>query len=82
VHSHLRRAIMSATRQQGEEETDTGVPHGNWARRLKSVLALALARCRWGQQGALRSRAAITPRCGPQRQDSWGARGVRCGKAV
>ena len=44
-HSHLRSAIMPTTRQQGEEETDTGLPCWSWARLLKCVFALDMARC-------------------------------------
>ena len=59
-HSHLRSAIMPTTRQQGEEETDTGLPCWSWARLLKCVFALDMARCPWCQQGTLRIIAAIT----------------------
>ena len=61
-HSHLRGAIIPTPRQQGidEEATDTGSPRWTWARRLKRVFALDMARCPWCQQGALRIIAAIT----------------------
>ena len=61
-HSHLRGAILPTRRQQGveDEETDTGSPRWSWARRLKRVLALAMARCPWCQRGALRIIAAMT----------------------
>jgi hypothetical protein len=62
-HSHLRGAIIPTLRQQGidEEATDTGFPRWTWARLLKRVLALDMARCPWCQWGALRIIAAITP---------------------
>jgi len=61
-HSHLRGAIIPTPRQQGidEEATDTGSPRWTWARLLKRVFALAMARCPWCQRGALRMIAAIT----------------------
>jgi len=61
-HSHLRGAIIPTPRQQGvaEEETDTGAPRWSWARLLKRVLALAMARCLWCQRGVLRLIATIT----------------------
>ena len=61
-HSHLRGAIIPTPRQQGvdEEETDTGSPRWDWARLLKRVFALDMARCPFCQQGALRIIAAIT----------------------
>ena len=61
-HSHLRGAIIPTPRQHGvdEEETDTGSPRWSWARLLKRVFALAMARCPWCQEGALRIIAAIT----------------------
>jgi hypothetical protein len=61
-HSHLRGAIIPTPRQQGvdEEETDTGSPRWSWARLLKRVFALDMARCPWCQRGALRLIAAIT----------------------
>ena len=61
-HSHLRDAIIPTPRQQGvdEEETDTGSPRWNWARLLRRVFALDMARCLWCQRGALRIIAAIT----------------------
>src|SRR5439155_13201288 len=61
-HSHLRGAIIPTPRQQGvdEEESDTGSPRWSWARLLKRVFALDMARCPWCQRGALRLIAAIT----------------------
>jgi hypothetical protein len=61
-HSHLRGAIIPTPRQQGvdEEETDTGSPRWDWARLLKRVFALDMARCPFCQQGVLRIIAAIT----------------------
>ena len=61
-HSHLRGAIIPTPRQQGvdEEETDTGSPRWDWARLLKRVFALDMARCPFCQQGALRIIAALT----------------------
>jgi hypothetical protein len=62
-HSHLRGAIIPTPRQQGmedEEATDTGSPRWSWARLLKRVFALDMARCPFCQQGTLRIIAAIT----------------------
>src|SRR5215475_1149233 len=62
-HSHLRGAIIPTPRQQGmedEEVTDTGSPLWSWARLLKRVFALDMARCPFCQQGTLRIIAAIT----------------------
>ena len=61
-HSQLRGAIIPTSRQQGmdEEETDTGSSRWSWARLLKSVFALDMARCPWCQRGALRIIVAIT----------------------
>jgi hypothetical protein len=62
-HSHLRGAIIPTPRQQGvedEEEMDTGLPRWSWARLLKRVFALDMARCPWCQRGTLRIIAAIT----------------------
>jgi hypothetical protein len=61
-HSSLRRAIIPTLRQQGleDEETDTASPRWSWARLLKRVLALAMARCPFCQRGALRLIAALT----------------------
>jgi hypothetical protein len=42
-----------------EEATDTGAPRWSWARLLKRVFALDMARCPWYQRGALRIIAAI-----------------------
>ena len=43
-----------------EAETDTGVPRWRWARLLKRVFALDMARCPFCQRGSLRIIAAIT----------------------
>src|SRR5262245_55929439 len=61
-HSHLREAIIPTPRQQEmtDEEHDTGSPHWSWARLLKRVLALDMARCPCCQQGTLRIIVAIT----------------------
>jgi hypothetical protein len=61
-HSHLRGAILPTPRQQGmtDEEHDTASPHWSWARLLKRVFALDMARCSSCQQGTLRMIAAIT----------------------
>jgi hypothetical protein len=61
-HSHLRGVIIPTPRQQGvdEEETDTGSPRWSWARLLKRVFAVDMARCPWCQQGSLRIIAALT----------------------
>jgi len=63
-HSHLRGAIIPTPRQQGvdEEVTDTGSPRWSWARLLKRVFALDMARCPCCPQGALRIIAAIMQR--------------------
>ena len=54
--------IIPTPRQQGmeDEETDTASPRWNWARLLKRVFALAMARCLCCQRGALRIIAALT----------------------
>jgi Putative transposase len=61
-HSSLRRTIIPTPRQQGvdEEETDTGSHRWSWARLLKRIFALDMARCPWCQRGSLRIIAAIT----------------------
>jgi hypothetical protein len=61
-HSHWRGAIIPTPRQQGvdEEATDTGSPRWSWARLLKRVFALDMARCPFCQQGTLQIIAAIT----------------------
>ena len=61
-HSHLRGAMIPTPRQQGVEDvaTDTGSPRWSWARLLKRVFALEMARCPCCQRGALRIIAAIT----------------------
>ena len=43
-----------------EAQTETASPRWSWARLLKRVFALDMARCPWCQQGALRIIAAIT----------------------
>ena len=50
--------------QQGvdEEQTEPASPRWSWARLLKRVFALDMARCPWCQRGALRIIAAITQR--------------------
>jgi len=62
-HSHLRGAIIPTPRQQGMEAgaaTDTASSRWSWARLLKRVFALDMARCPFCQQGTLRIIAAIT----------------------
>ena len=61
-HSHLCGTIIPTLRQQGveDEETNTGTSLWSWARLLKRVFALDMARCPFCQQGSLRSIAAIT----------------------
>jgi len=61
-HSHLRGAIIPTSRQQGVEEQEGGTasPRWSWARLLKRIFALDMARCPWCQRGALRIIAAIT----------------------
>jgi hypothetical protein len=61
-HSHLRGSIIPTPRQQGveDEATDTGSPGWSWARLLKRVFTLEMARCSFCQRGALRIIAAIT----------------------
>jgi hypothetical protein len=60
-HSSLRGAIIPTLRQQGleDKETDTASPRWSWARLLKRVFALDMARCPFCQRGALRIIAAI-----------------------
>ena len=60
-HSHLRGAIPTP-RQQGvvDQEDRTASPRWSWARLLKRVFALDMARCPWCQRGVLRIIAAIT----------------------
>jgi len=43
-----------------EEQTETASPRWSWARLLKRVFALDMARCPWCQRGSLRIIAAIT----------------------
>jgi len=61
-HSGLRSAITPTPRQQGVEgdEATTESPRWSWARLLKRVFAIAMARCPFCQRGSLRSIAAIT----------------------
>jgi hypothetical protein len=61
-HSHLREAIIPTPRQQGrtDETRDTGAPRWSWARLLKRVCALDMARCPFCQRGTLRIITAIT----------------------
>jgi len=61
-HSHLRGTIIPTPRQQGveDEATNTGTSSWSWARLLKRVFALDMARCPFCQQGSLRIIAAIT----------------------
>jgi hypothetical protein len=49
-------------RQQGveEQEDSTASPRWSWARLLKRVFAVDMARCPWCQRGVLRIIAAIT----------------------
>ena len=60
--SKLRGVIIPTPRQQGLEEPDasTPSPHWSWARLLKRVFAIAMARWPRCQQGTLRIIAAIT----------------------
>ena len=64
-HSHLRAAIIPTPRQQGLEASDdrSPSPHWTWARLLKRVFAIDMARCPVCQQGQLRIIAAIMERC-------------------
>src|SRR5262245_43054949 len=61
-HSHLRGAIIPTPRQQGmaDEALDTGSPRWGWARLLKWVFVLDMARCPFCQRGTLRIIAAMT----------------------
>jgi hypothetical protein len=61
-HSHLRGALIPTPRQQGveEQEDSTASPRWRWARLLKRVFAVDMARCPWCQRGSLRIIAAIT----------------------
>jgi hypothetical protein len=60
-HSHLRGAIIPTPRQQGLDEAQTATvsPRWSWARLLKRVCALDMARCPWCPQGSLRILAAL-----------------------
>jgi hypothetical protein len=62
AHSSLRRAITPTPRQQGIDEPEASAesPRWSWARLLKRVFALDMARCPWCPQGTLRIIAAIT----------------------
>ena len=62
AHSSLRSAITPTPRQHGidEPEASTESPRWSWARLLKRVFALDMARCPWCPQGTLRIIAAIT----------------------
>ena len=61
-HSKLRSAIIPTPRQQGVEEPDASPPspYWGWARLLKRVFAIDMARCPVCQQGTLRIIAATT----------------------
>jgi hypothetical protein len=61
-HSKRRGAVIPTPRQQGVEEPDARLPspHWSWARLLKRVFAIDMARCPRCQQGTLRIIAAIT----------------------
>ncbi len=62
-HSSLRSVIIPTPRQRGvdeEEHTETASPRWSWARLLKRIFVVDMARCPWCQQGALRIIAAIT----------------------
>ncbi len=61
-HSKLRGAIIPTPRQQGVEEPDARPPspYWGWARLLKRVFAIDMARCPVCQQGTLRIIAAMT----------------------
>jgi hypothetical protein len=61
AHSSLRSAITPPPRQQGidEPEASPESPRWSWARLLKRVFALDMARCPWCPQGTLRLIAAI-----------------------
>jgi hypothetical protein len=61
-HNHLRAAIIPTLHQQGLEAPDdrSPAPHWTWARLLKRVFAIDMARCPVSQQGTLRIIAAIT----------------------
>jgi hypothetical protein len=60
-HSSVCRVITPTPRQHGidEPEASTESLRWNWARLLKRVFALDMARCPWCPQGALRIIAAI-----------------------
>ena len=74
-HSHLRGAMIPTPCQQGveEQEDSTASPRWRWARLLKRVFALAMARCPWCQRGALRIIASIVgPVCESLSSSGWG----------
>jgi len=52
-HNSLRGVIIPTPRQQGleDEETDTASSRWSWARLLKRVFALDMARCPFCQRG-------------------------------
>ena len=60
--SKLRGAITPTPRQQGVEELNSSPPspYWSWARLLKRIFAVDMARCPVCQQGTLRIIAAIT----------------------
>jgi hypothetical protein len=60
-HSHLRGAIIPTPRQQGveEQEDSTASPRWSWARLLKRLFTVAIARRPWCQRGTLRIIAAM-----------------------
>ena len=63
AHSQLRGAITPTPRQQGiEEEASPVSSRWGWARLLKRVFAIDMARCPRCHQGTLRIIAAITNR--------------------
>jgi hypothetical protein len=53
-------AKLATTSVEDEEATDTASPRWSWARLLKRVFALDMARCPWCHEGTLRIIAAIT----------------------
>jgi hypothetical protein len=61
-HSHLRGAILPTPRQQGLDgpEACPTSPHWSWARLLKRVFDVDMARCPFCHQGTLRIIAIIT----------------------
>jgi hypothetical protein len=61
-HNHLRGAILPTPRQQGLDgpEACPTSPHWSWARLLKRVFDVDMARCPFCHQGTLRIIAIIT----------------------